>query len=129
VRNSADGSLIHYPVNCAASLGIWLVHDPATQKSGDGIFGVIERRRLTEIHDGQSHTLMFAEVKAYNSYFRNVKLPGAFAAVTARSHHPAGINACRADGSVSFLNEQIDPSAYRAFITRAGRDVVSDASY
>lgn len=200
VRTAADGSPIHYPLSYGASVGTWLVHDPANQKSSDGIFGVIERRRLAEILDGQSNTIMFAEVKAYAPYFRNAKLPGdlplptaadlvswagdfksnsghtewvdgrshqscftgvftpnseipyeaggtlydidwtnvqegtsntviTFAAVTARSHHPAGINICRADGSVSFLNEEIDLTAYRALITRAGREVIADASY
>ncbi len=200
VRNANDGSPIHYPLNYAANVGTWLVYDPATQKLGDGVFAVIERRRMTEILDGQGHTLMFAEVKAYTPYFRNAKLPGAlaipsssdlvswagdfkstsghtewvdgrshqacftgvftpnmeilyelggtrydidwtnvqegtsdslitFGAVTARSYHPAGINICRADGSVSFLNEQIDLTAYRALITRAGHEVLTDASY
>ncbi len=200
VRNASDGSPVHYPLNYGANIGTWLVHNPATQQSGDGVFGVIERRRVAEVRDGLSNTLMFAEVKAYNPYFRNAKLPGTlalptpaeivasagdfkstsghtewvdgrchqsgftgvfppnteirfeldgaqydvdwtniqegisdslitFAAITARSHHPAGVNICRADGSVSFMNEQIELIAYRALVTRAGRETISESSH
>jgi prepilin-type processing-associated H-X9-DG protein len=197
VRAANNGTPLHYPLNYGASVGTWLVYDPAAKKTGDGVFGVIERRRFTEILDGQSNTLLFAEVRAFSPYFRNAQIPGTlgfpsagelmtwggdfkpnsghtewvdgrshqtcftgaftpnsevpyeiggirydidwtnvqegisntistFAAVTARSHHPGGVNTCRADGSVSFLNEEIDLTTYRALITRAGREVVSD---
>jgi prepilin-type N-terminal cleavage/methylation domain-containing protein/prepilin-type processing-associated H-X9-DG protein len=76
VRNANNGTPIHYPLNYAGNVGTWLVHDPVSQESGDGVFGVSERRRLAEIIDGQSHTLLFAEVKAYSPYFRNAKIPG-----------------------------------------------------
>ena len=46
-----------------------------------------------------------------------------FAAVTARSHHPGGVHALRADGSVSFVGDAIDGAAWRAMGTLAGGEV------
>jgi prepilin-type N-terminal cleavage/methylation domain-containing protein/prepilin-type processing-associated H-X9-DG protein len=52
-----------------------------------------------------------------------------FAAVSARSHHPGGVNALFADGSVRFVKETIDPFAWRALGTVAGGEVVSADQY
>jgi prepilin-type N-terminal cleavage/methylation domain-containing protein/prepilin-type processing-associated H-X9-DG protein len=38
----------------------------------------------------------------------------------ARSWHPGGVNVCRADGSVVFVHDNVDPNIWRAFGTRAG---------
>ncbi len=43
-----------------------------------------------------------------------------------RSDHPGGCNFVMADGSVTFLNETIDMTAYRARSTIAGGDINSD---
>lgn len=43
-----------------------------------------------------------------------------------RSLHPGGGHFARADASVSFVNESIDHSVYRALSTRNGGEVVSD---
>ncbi|MFM8271043.1 MAG: DUF1559 domain-containing protein [Gemmata sp.] len=37
-----------------------------------------------------------------------------------RSYHTGGVNVVRADGSVSFIRDSIDPNQWRAFGTRAG---------
>jgi prepilin-type N-terminal cleavage/methylation domain-containing protein len=42
------------------------------------------------------------------------------------SFHPAGVNTVRADGSVQFLQENVDPGTLAALITRAGGEIVSD---
>lgn len=38
---------------------------------------------------------------------------------TARSRHPSGVNALFADGSVRFIRDQIEPTLWRAYSTRA----------
>ena len=42
------------------------------------------------------------------------------------SFHPAGVNTVRGDGSVQFLQENVDPGTLAALITRAGGEIVSD---
>ncbi|MDR1383062.1 MAG: DUF1559 domain-containing protein [Planctomycetaceae bacterium] len=42
----------------------------------------------------------------------------------AKSDHPKGINASLCDGSVHFINENIDFDLYKALFTRAGHEVV-----
>jgi prepilin-type N-terminal cleavage/methylation domain-containing protein/prepilin-type processing-associated H-X9-DG protein len=42
----------------------------------------------------------------------------------ARSYHPGGVNVLRCDGSVSFVSDNIDLLAWRAFATRAGGEVL-----
>ena len=48
-----------------------------------------------------------------------------FAAATARSYHPGGVNALLADGSVRFIKETIDGYTWRALGTVAGGEVIS----
>jgi prepilin-type N-terminal cleavage/methylation domain-containing protein len=49
-----------------------------------------------------------------------------YAAITARSHHPGGVNAARMDGSVRFEGDDIDRDLWRALSTRNGAEVTSD---
>lgn len=48
-----------------------------------------------------------------------------YAAVTARSHHPQGVNIARMDGSVDFFSNGIDIVVWRAMGTASGREVVA----
>ena len=45
--------------------------------------------------------------------------------VSARSYHPGGVVAAKADGSVAFLSESVDMILYHALGTRAGGEAVS----
>lgn len=49
-----------------------------------------------------------------------------WAAVTARSYHPGGVNVAMMDGSVRFLRETIALDAWRALATRAGGETGSE---
>jgi len=45
---------------------------------------------------------------------------------TARSRHPGGIDALRADGSTTFLSDQIDLAVWQGLATRMGREAIPD---
>ena len=49
-----------------------------------------------------------------------------FAAVTARSYHPAGLNVLFMDGSVQFIDQEIYPDLWRSMSTRAGEDLTME---
>uniref|UniRef100_UPI0035CF3AE9 DUF1559 family PulG-like putative transporter n=1 Tax=Isosphaera pallida TaxID=128 RepID=UPI0035CF3AE9 len=56
---------------------------------------------------------------------RREKIGGpTFAAITARSHHPGGVNALFGDGSVKFVKDTINPFTWRALGTVSGGEVV-----
>ncbi|MGO9468336.1 MAG: DUF1559 domain-containing protein [Isosphaeraceae bacterium] len=55
--------------------------------------------------------------------------PGENAIVSARSHHPGGVNSLLGDGSVKFMKNSINLAAWRALGTRNGGEVVSGDSY
>ncbi len=64
-----------YPTTYGANEGAWLVWDPTTGSSGNGVFPLIaypneKGLRLTDIADGTSTTVGFAEVKAFGSYLK-----------------------------------------------------------
>jgi prepilin-type processing-associated H-X9-DG protein len=48
-----------------------------------------------------------------------------FAAITARSFHPGGVNVLRADGSVGFTKSTVAGAIWRALGTIAGNEVIS----
>ena len=49
-----------------------------------------------------------------------------YAAVTARSFHPGGVNVLLMDGSVRFVSDGIALATWRALGTRVGGEVVGD---
>ncbi len=52
-----------------------------------------------------------------------------FAAITARSYHPGGVNALFGDGSVRFISDTIEGRIWRALGTVAGREVISAETF
>jgi prepilin-type N-terminal cleavage/methylation domain-containing protein/prepilin-type processing-associated H-X9-DG protein len=52
-----------------------------------------------------------------------------YAAVTARSYHPNGVNVLLGDGSVRFIQNSINPAIWRALGTVFGREVVSQTDF
>jgi hypothetical protein len=61
----------HYPVNYAMNLGTWFVYDPVTGKGGNGAGYPGSKLTDGQFHDGLSHTMSFAEVRAWQPYFRD----------------------------------------------------------
>ncbi len=47
----------------------------------------------------------------------------------ARSYHTGGVNAGMADGSVSFIADEVDFNVFRALGTRAGSEIINAGSY
>jgi prepilin-type N-terminal cleavage/methylation domain-containing protein/prepilin-type processing-associated H-X9-DG protein len=64
----------HYPFNYAVNLGTWFVWDPATNRGGYGAAYPNSRLRDSDFFDGTTSTMAFAEVKAWQPYFRNSNL-------------------------------------------------------
>jgi len=52
-----------------------------------------------------------------------------YAAATARSYHPGGVNSLLADGSVKFMKDSVNATTWRALGTIAGGEVISADSY
>jgi prepilin-type N-terminal cleavage/methylation domain-containing protein/prepilin-type processing-associated H-X9-DG protein len=52
-----------------------------------------------------------------------------YAAITADSYHPGGVNILAADGSVRFIKDSVNGNSWRALGTIAGGEVVSADSY
>jgi prepilin-type N-terminal cleavage/methylation domain-containing protein/prepilin-type processing-associated H-X9-DG protein len=65
----------HYVVNYGANLGVWFVYDSPSGLSGDGVFSHTYPRQISEILDGTSNTVGFAEVKAWTPYLRDTGNP------------------------------------------------------
>jgi len=74
-----SGARQFYPNNYGVNMGTWLVWDPAALGGkgviGDGVFGPKHGTEARRIGDGLSNTLCAAEVKTYNSYYRNAGTP------------------------------------------------------
>ncbi len=49
-----------------------------------------------------------------------------YAAITARSYHPGGVNALLMDGSVRFVKDSIQQNVWRALGTRAGGEAIGE---
>jgi prepilin-type N-terminal cleavage/methylation domain-containing protein/prepilin-type processing-associated H-X9-DG protein len=61
---------------------------------------------------------------------RREKIGGmSFAAITARSYHPGGVNALFGDGSVRFIKDSVNGLTWRALGTVAGGEALSADSY
>ena len=74
----------HYPVNYAMNLGTWFVWDPLTGQGGNGAAYPNSKLRDGAFTDGLGTTLAFAEVKAWQPYFRDsLEVPADLATIPA----------------------------------------------
>ncbi|MDR3637176.1 MAG: DUF1559 domain-containing protein [Isosphaeraceae bacterium] len=55
--------------------------------------------------------------------------PGENAIISARSHHPGGVNSLFGDGSVKFIKNSVNLTVWRSLGTRNGSEVVSGDGY
>ena len=189
---------MHYPLNYATNNGVWFVWNPETREGGQGVFYPESNTRVAGVEDGLSSTIAFAEVKAFNPYYRNIGMDAGmlasiptvadicglggdfksssghtewidgrshqtgftttfapnskvictengtefdrvdwtnqqegksttvptFAAVTARSYHPEGVNVVLLDGSTHYVRNNIHIGVWRAYSTRNGKEII-----
>ncbi|MBN2022107.1 MAG: DUF1559 domain-containing protein [Pirellulales bacterium] len=85
--------------------------------------------KIREILDGTSNTILVVEADPDRAVIWTkpddlTYDPASPAAGLGRAH-PGGFNAAFADGSVRFLAKDIDPTVLRAFMTRAGKEIVN----
>lgn len=71
LRDPGGGRVKLYPTTYGFNMGTWFVFDPATGRGGDGAFFPNSHLALASFLDGASHTLLIAEVKAWQPYTRN----------------------------------------------------------
>ncbi|MBA4188147.1 MAG: hypothetical protein C0467_09030 [Planctomycetaceae bacterium] len=74
-RERPDGpTFVHYPLNYAANAGVWHLFAPP-QGASTGAFVLNRATRFSDMTDGLSNTLGFAEVKAFTPYLRDGASP------------------------------------------------------
>jgi prepilin-type N-terminal cleavage/methylation domain-containing protein/prepilin-type processing-associated H-X9-DG protein len=71
-------------------------------------------------HDGQIYDIDVNSQKEGNSASQPT-----YAAITSRSYHPGGVNAAMLDGSVHFVDDDIELVVWRAASTRSGGEIMS----
>lgn len=71
---SSTGTPSSYPMNYGANLGTWFVYNPVSNSGGNGSFYPNAALTPPQFTDGLSHTLMFAEVKAFTPYLSKAAL-------------------------------------------------------
>jgi prepilin-type N-terminal cleavage/methylation domain-containing protein len=76
VRDPGSGRPFLFGTSYGFNYGTWFVFDPETGRRGDGAFAPNAFMKFRDILDGQSNTLMAADVKAWTPYLRNGGTPG-----------------------------------------------------
>lgn len=71
VRLDGSGNPRDYPINYGVNCGVWKVYNPTDGSGGLGAFYPGDGLGTRAYQDGMSKTLMLAEVKAYNPYYRD----------------------------------------------------------
>ena len=74
--DAGPGEGLVQTVNYGFNFGTWFVYDPVANTGGDGCFFPNAALSMESIRDGLSQTLCAAEVKTFQSYFRNTIDPG-----------------------------------------------------
>jgi prepilin-type N-terminal cleavage/methylation domain-containing protein len=71
IRDPGAGKALLYPTTYGFNYGRWFIFNPVTGQAGDGTFFPNSSLGTAAFVDGQSNTLLCAEVKAWTPYFRN----------------------------------------------------------
>lgn len=72
-RLDGDGVPRDYITNYGVNCGVWKVYEPAENVGGDGLFFPNSGTATREVTDGLSNTLMLAEVKGWQPYYRDAQ--------------------------------------------------------
>lgn len=97
---------------------------PAPADAGRGV-------RMSDITDGTSNTIAFAEAAAPVPWSAPQDIPADTSATFGGmgSTHPGGANVAMGDGSVRFFRRTVNPAVLKAVTTRNGGEVISSSSY
>ena len=69
--DSATGNAVEYLTNYGVNCGVWKVYDPVAKRSGRGAFFPGDGQKAGIFRDGLSNTLMLAEVRGWQPYYRD----------------------------------------------------------
>ncbi|XZE20647.1 DUF1559 domain-containing protein [Pirellulaceae bacterium SH449] len=111
-----------FPTTYGFNFGSWMVFDPVTRQSGDGVFGPNSRTGTRDITDGMSNTLLISEVKARQYYGRNVPVIGgnmvpAADHASVLSRIPSSFGWCRPNGHTEWPDGRVH---HHGFTTALG---------
>ncbi len=80
--DDATGAQTDYITNYGVNSGVWKVYDPTDRTGGSGAFFPNSGLGTKSFADGLSNTLMLAEVKGWQPYYRDTENAGATPAAT-----------------------------------------------
>lgn len=111
-----------YPTTYGFNFGSWLVFNPISGQTGDGVFGPNALFGFRDITDGTSNTLLVSEVKARQHYGRNepvvggIELPSSDEASVA-AKVPTSFVWCRPNGHTEWPDARVH---HHGFTTALG---------
>jgi prepilin-type processing-associated H-X9-DG protein len=103
--------------------------DPAKHTHAEWVDGKVHETGFTTVFPPNTVVAYPGGATTYDVDFvtaTEANLGDTYAAVTARSYHPGGVNALMLDGSVRFCGGTIRPEVWRALGTRAGGEVPAE---
>ncbi|MEM9185891.1 MAG: DUF1559 domain-containing protein [Planctomycetota bacterium] len=101
----------------------------------DGVFPGATPTTFADCTDGASRTIIVVEVTDENAVEWMSPNDASLQSLVDRigrepfSHHPGGFQAAWADGHVSFISDDLEPSTFKSLLTRSGGEVIDPDGY
>jgi len=124
-----NGQPYHYPLNYAVNQGGWFTYNPATKKFGSGAFHPNSKFTGAHFRDGLSHTIAWAEVKAYNAYFRNAAIDNPQMPLDAASLCALGGQLKKDTGHTEWVDGRVHQTGFTSVFTPNHRVVCPDQNF
>ena len=127
-RGQADSlSLVRFDRN-SYSVPTAYAHQDVTVVGGVDQVKIVCRDHLVATHPrcwGREHTNTFNTYSPPNAPYPDVMKNG-FGWFSPRSKHPGGVNSAFLDGSVRWISNDVEPTAFRGLGTRAGGEALGE---